>query len=136
MACLDTTMLVDLARGRSRFGERAVRKVHELLDRGETLVTTRLNVAELYVGVHLARDRDAELAKVRDLLPTLQIIEFDDRAAWLFAEATARLRRAGRPSGDMDVLIGAIASAAGHVLITRDRGHFLPGLPGLAVEDY
>ena len=135
MACLDTTMLIDLSRTRSSYGRRAVRKCHDLLDRDEMLTTTQFNAAELYVGVQLARDPAAELQKVEELLSTLQILAFDERAAWIFAGATARLRKAGRPAGDMDVLIGATALAGAHVLVTRNPSHY-EGIEHLAVESY
>ena len=54
MASLDTSMLVDLLRRRSRFHRRALAKLDELQARGESLATTRFTVAELYVGIELS----------------------------------------------------------------------------------
>jgi predicted nucleic acid-binding protein len=66
MACLDTTALLDLAGASGRRGrERARRRVAALQAAGETLVTTRFNVAELWVGVYRSTDRSAEIAKMR-----------------------------------------------------------------------
>jgi predicted nucleic acid-binding protein len=63
------------------------------------------------------------------------MLVFDDRAARLFAEMTAHLRRIGRPAGDMDVLMAATALAAGHCLVTQNPAHFAD-IPGVVVETY
>ncbi len=135
MACLDTTFLVDLQRQNTEFGRRAARRIVDLAGRGETLATSRMNAAELYLGVELAKDRRRELESVHRLLSNLEILSFDDRAAWVFARATAHLRRIGRPAGDMDVLIAATALANGHCLVTRNASHFA-AIPHLLVETY
>ena len=54
MASLDTSILVDVLRRRSRFHQHALEKLDELKARGEILATTRFTVAELYVGIELS----------------------------------------------------------------------------------
>ena len=135
MACLDTTILVDIMRRRSKLRVRAFDKLEELLGRGELLVTTRLNVAELYVGVERSDRPDQEEELIREAVGDLGILDFDQRAARLFARITAYLQEIGRPAGDMDVLIGATSMAAGHCLITRNASHF-ENIPELAIETY
>lgn len=135
MACLDTTVLIDLGGRNATRGTRAFRKLKELTDRGETLVTTRFNVAELYVGVARSGDPQREERAVRGLLGDLGLLEFDERAARLFGHITAHLYTIGRPTGDMDVLIAAAAMAGGHSVVTRDASHFT-NIPELATETY
>lgn len=135
MACLDTTFLVDLQRQHTDFGRRAARRLVELAAQGELIATSRMNAAELYVGVELAEDRRRELNSVHRVLSDLEILPFDDCAAWIFARSTAHLRRIGRPAGDMDVLIAATALAHNHRLITRNPAHFA-NIPHLQVEAY
>jgi tRNA(fMet)-specific endonuclease VapC len=135
MACLDTTLLIDLARPKTERGKRAAKKIIELVERGETLATSRFNVAELNIGVELARDREAESESIRRVLFPLSILEFTADAAECFAKCTAHLRRIGRPAGDMDVLIAATALTNGHNLVTRNGEHFA-NIHGLEVETY
>jgi tRNA(fMet)-specific endonuclease VapC len=135
MACLDTTLLIDLSHPRKDRGGRAAQKVIELAERGELLTTARFSVAELYVGVELARVREWELESVHRTLSTLMLLEFNDSAAWWFAKNSAHLRRIGRPAGDLDVLIAATAMAHGHTLVTRNASHFA-NIPYLEVETY
>jgi len=135
MACLDTTVLVDLIRRRAKWRGRALAKVAELSDRGETLATTRFNLAELYVGVHRSDHPDHERRAVEGVLHDLEILEFDGVAAQLFGRLTALLQQSGTPAGDMDVLIAATAMVRQHSLITRNPSHYA-NIPALTVEAY
>jgi tRNA(fMet)-specific endonuclease VapC len=137
MACLDTTVLVDLLRSNRDRKRRALKKLEELSSRGESLVTTRLNVAELYVGVELSDDPGRDYRQIHEILGDLDgILEFDDLAARSFGQIAAFLRRAGRPTGDLDILIAATSLAAGNsLLITHNSTHF-SFIPGILVESY
>ena len=135
MACLDTTVLVDLVRPDGKWKRRALAKVGELVDRGEGLVTTRFNMAEMYVGVERSDDPDREEQALEAVIEPLGVLDFDDRAARLFGQITTHLQKIGKPAGDMDVLIAATSIQSGHALVTRNPAHF-QGIPGLAVESY
>ena len=135
MACLDTTVLVDLARPGGKRKRDALEKVRELVNRGEGLVTTRFNLAELYVGVERSDDPQREERAIQAVAGDFGILDFDDRAARLFGQITAHLQRIGKPAGDMDVLIAATSMAAGHCLVTRNPAHF-KSIPELAVQTY
>lgn len=136
MACLDTTFLIDLSRrGASRHRARARKKLRELVGRGEAMVTTRFNVAELYVGVFRSPDSAREDKAVRAVLGGVEILEFSDAVARIFGRITAHQQIVGQPAGDMDVLIAATALAANHSLVTRNPSHF-GNVPGLSAESY
>jgi tRNA(fMet)-specific endonuclease VapC len=135
MACLDTTVLIDLISNNTRLRARAFSKVGQLLKRSQELTTTRFNVAELYVGAARCKDSSAEQKVIDDLLSDIGILEFDDRCARLFGQVTAFLQSVGKPAGDMDVLIASTALASGHILVTRNRIHFA-NIPELVVEEY
>ncbi len=136
MACLDTTFLIDLGRrGASSRRARARRKLARLVEEDERLATTRFNVAELYVGVFRVRDSVREEKAVRAVLDGLEILEFTEAAARIFGRITAQQQKVGRPGGDMDVLIAAVALTAKQAVVTRNPSHFR-NIPGLAVESY
>jgi tRNA(fMet)-specific endonuclease VapC len=136
MACLDTTVLLDLhGRGGRNVQARARRALEAIAARAEAVVTTRFNVAELYVGVERSGDPKAEAEAVERLLEEFEVLEFDDAAAHHFGSVTAHLQRLGRPAGDMDVLIAAVCLASAQSLLTRNPRHFAD-IPGLTVEAY
>ncbi len=135
MACLDTTILIDLAGRTSPRKEQALQKIEELVRKGQGLATTRFNVAELYVGVSWSRRPQEDEKAIRTLLSEFEILEFNDAAARLFGFLTGFLQQMGKPAGDMDVLIAATAMACGHTLVTRNSRHFRH-IPLLVVEEY
>lgn len=122
MACLDTSLLIDAA---GRGGNASSSRSHP----------TRFNVAELWVGVERSRDREAEIQAVEGILSPLAVLDFDESAARVFGRITAHLAAAGRPRGDMDVLIASVVLVHGERIVTGNARHF-EGIPGLAVEDY
>ncbi len=135
MACLDTTILIDLAGRTSPRKERAVRKIEELAGTGQGLATTRFNVAELYVGVARSRSPQQDEQAIQILLSQFELLEFTEAAARTFGLITGFLQQLGKPAGDMDVLIAATAMVHGHSLITRNAKHFRH-IPHLVVEEY
>ena len=136
MACLDTSLLIDLCRRNPARRLPAREKLRELGRRGETLAVTRLNIAELLVGMFRSRDPVRERRSIETVLRGLEILEFTDRASLVFARMTAHLQEIGKPAGDMDVLIAATAISSGHsIVVTRNPKHFA-NLPGVIVESY
>ena len=136
MASLDTSILIDVLRRRSRFHQRALEKLDDLRVRGEILTTTRFAVAEIYVGLELSNSKQRDQADVDLLLAGLEVLDFSGFSARLFARIRAEQHRTGRIADDMDTLIAATSLAGGHaLLITRNPSHF-SGIPGLMVESY
>ena len=136
MPLLDTSVLVDLLRRpRADLHKRAAQRISELRRSGLALSTSRLNVAELFVGVELSSNRAEELWRVEAVLKEVRVLELDDLAARRFGTISAYLRRQGRPCGDMDALIAAVTLVNGQTIVTRNPKHF-SDIPGLTVESY
>jgi predicted nucleic acid-binding protein len=136
MACLDTDALVDLTGRSGRRLRTAVRaKIAELLIGGAALVTTRFNVAELWVGVTRSADPRLEEERVAALLHPLRVLEFGEREAQVFGRLAGHLQERGTPIGDIDALIASVCLAHGHAIVTRNVKHFAK-VPGLAVVTY
>jgi tRNA(fMet)-specific endonuclease VapC len=136
VALLDTTALIDLhRRPASPNRRRADTAIAAVRARGEELCTSRINEAEFRVGGFRARDPLRETGRIEALLSILVILEFDAAAARRYAEARAHQLDLGRPSGEADVLIAAVALANGQRLVTRNADHFAD-IPGLVVQPY
>ena len=136
MACLDTSVLVDLLRP-SRSGAYTVAraKIEELLGAGADIVTTRFNVAELWAGVAASREPEKEEAAMQALLEPVLAIDFDERSARSAGYLSTELRRRGTPIGTMDVLIAATCIVNRQPIVTRNARHF-ELVPGLEVDAY
>jgi predicted nucleic acid-binding protein len=135
MACLDTTILIDLVSEPVGRRDKAIGKIEKLAERGEELVTTRFNLAELYVGIARSGHPEKEEKAIHAWVSEFTILEFNDAAARLFGSITGYLQEISKPAGDMDVLIAATAMVYGHALITRNARHF-KHIPHLVVETY
>jgi tRNA(fMet)-specific endonuclease VapC len=136
MACLDTGAILDLVGRGSRQAQADVyKRLQALQSTQEELTTTRLNVAELWVGIFRSRDPQREQQRIEKVLSGLTILEHDELSAQLFGEIKAHLLDIGRPVGDTDTLIAAVARANGHSLLTRNAAHF-QNVPGLTVLTY
>ena len=136
MACLDSTIFVDLL---GRAGKATKARAQAAMDRAfdpqHPHVTTRFNLAEMLSGVEGSTDPVAERQRVDFLMEDLPLLEFDDAATLQFAKLDSYLRRIGRPKGNMDLLIAAVAMANGEPLLTRNPRDFTD-IPGLVVIPY
>ncbi|MDO8630310.1 MAG: type II toxin-antitoxin system VapC family toxin [Phycisphaerales bacterium] len=136
MACLDTTVFLDLAgRGGATVREQARQIIRQIVADGEGLTTTRLNVAELYVGVARSARPQRELERIQRWLADVAILEFDDPAAQVFGALVGELLTRGTPVGDIDALIASVAIRNDQTVITRNVRHF-QAVPGLKVTGY
>jgi tRNA(fMet)-specific endonuclease VapC len=136
VAVLDTTLLLDLIRKpASAEHRRATAKLDAVRQAGQALTTTRVNVAELWVGVERSESRDVELKRVEGVLAGVAVLEADEPAARRFGWVKAHPARKGTVAGDFDMMIAAIALCHGQTVVTRNPKHFV-GVPGLVVETY
>ena len=136
MALLDTTVLVDLGRGTRSEKCLSVRAaVRRLLAEGEMLFTSRINEAEFRVGPEISQQRQQELERVERVLAGIAILEFNSQAAQRYAVIKAVMLKRGKPAGDCDTLIAAVALANGQSVLTRNPKHF-SDIAGLVVQSY
>ncbi len=130
MVCLETTFLVDLLRGKKE-----VEELKEQLDSTEkALAIASPTIMELWTGALLSHHKERELAKVRELLQSLQILILDEKSAQMTGEIEANLLKNGVTIGTADMMIAGIAQTNGETLVTRDA-HFAR-IPGLRMLKY
>jgi tRNA(fMet)-specific endonuclease VapC len=135
MACLDTTVIIDLVGHRGRRKRDRAEAALRRLDHDRPHSITRFTMAELLVGAELSTDPARERAAFDRLLTRLQILDFDSRAMRIYVIVFARLTRMGLRTGAMDMLIASVAMANGQRFLTRNRSHF-EVVPGLRVLTY
>lgn len=130
MACLDTSFLIDLLRGKKR-----VKELKDELDRTETrLAVAAPSVMELWSGSYQAREKASDQAKVAELLESLEILPLDGRTAKEAGEIEAQLLEKGIIIQPEDVMIAGIARLHGEKVVTRDEDYVR--VPGLQVFKY
>lgn len=94
------------------------------------LFSTTITRAEILYGVRLlpkGRRRDAlrrAIDAVFDEDFSRRVLSFDNPAADAYAEIATTRKRAGRPIGQFDAMIAAIARSRGAMLATRNTRDF------------
>lgn len=92
-------------------------------------------VAELYKGVYCSGRVERNLNTLNQFVSSLQIVRFNKRAAQEFGIIQGELRRLGRPTGQLDALIAAVARSRKDILVTHNIRDFI-NIPDLQLEDW
>lgn len=131
VTCLDTTTLIDAMRDLAD-ARRAVEAAAE-----EGVVTTEVNVYELYVGAHRnGQPVEAEVHGIELGLQEIEILPLARPASIRAASLASMLRSRGQDVGALDLLVAGIALAHGVTkILTRDTDDFRR-IPGIRVDTY
>lgn len=128
MILLDTNIIVAYLNGHADIAQRMVAHHSEL-------AVPSLVAAELYYGACASRRSAENLAKLDQLWEILPIVTFDLQAARRFGMLKDDLRKRGRPTGETDAWIAAIALAHAATLVTHNTKDFQE-ITGLMLEDW
>lgn len=103
---------------------------------GNRQAISTITVYEIYYGAHRSRDPRLfiDLFESR-VLPSIDVIGFDDNAARIAGRVRAERERRGIPIATADLQIAATALASGSILVTGNTRHF-DGIPGLDIENW
>ena len=96
---------------------------------------TTLVLAELYKGVYCSTKINQNLTGLNQLASYLPIIDFDQQAAIEFGKIQSELRQIGKPTGEIDALIAAVARSRQDILVTNNTKHFI-NIPNLQLENW
>ena len=99
-----------------------VQRLHELHDEG--IGISIISMAELYQGVFYAYDPEASEALLIESIAQYEVVQLEDDICRAFALERGRLKEAGTPIGDLDLLIGCTALQRGLTLLSNNRRHF------------
>jgi tRNA(fMet)-specific endonuclease VapC len=104
-----------------------------VIDDGDDVAIAAITVAELRVGIQLAKGRRREKREhfVAAVLDAVSIESYDPKVAEAHADLLAHVRRAGAPRGTHDLIIAATARAQERQVVSPDKGAFA-GLPGVS----
>jgi hypothetical protein len=112
---LDTTVLIDLLRGRPD----AQRRLRALRSGGDDVYACAINVEEIVRGL-----APREEAAARRLVEGLRIAPLDGEAGWRAGEWRRTYAKRGRTLSQADCLIAAAAAAVGAVVATGNAKDF------------
>ena len=123
---IDTNWVIDAQHNRKS----VVRRLEELAPAG--LGVSIISIAELYDGVLGDPDPEESDQALSKFLLAFVVLSVDKEICRIFARERRRLRAAGTPIADFDLLIGATAIRHNLTILSNNRRHF-ERLEGLSI---
>jgi tRNA(fMet)-specific endonuclease VapC len=100
----------------------------------ENCFISEFTLAELKFGVENSQAKEKNAVALANFLTGVIVIPVFPSLD-IYAKEKARLRKAGQPVDDFDLLIGATAISNGLILITNNVDH-LGRMKGIKIEDW
>ena len=118
MYLLDTDTIVFILKGNA-----AVRKNLQLHINDEIKIST-ITLMELYYGAYKSQKITGNLAKIKTIEQSLEIIPIGIEAAEIFGMLKSKLEKTGSRLDDFDLIIAACSLAHNLTLVTNNEKHF------------
>lgn len=129
MYLLDTDTIIYNLKGDEKVQQALRQHLHD------PLKISIITLMELYYGAYKSQQIDANLAKVKAIEQSLEIIPNSHESAEIFARLKAALEIKGTRLDDFDLLIASCALTHNLILVTNNIKHF-QRIPGLRLENW
>ena len=126
---LDTNIVIYTMKNRPQRIKRCFQQHH-----GQMGIST-VTIGELVFGAEHSQQTEQNLADIEALAARIEVLPFDNQAAYHFGQIRAALYRKGQPIGPYDMMIAGQARAAGLKLVTNNVKEF-ERVPGLLLENW
>jgi tRNA(fMet)-specific endonuclease VapC len=101
----------------------------------DSIRITSITLMELYYGAYKSKKVAANLAKVRTIEKSMDVVTPGPESTETFGMLKAQLERQGAPLSDLDLIIAACALTHNLILVTNNLKHF-NRIPGLKLENW
>lgn len=128
MYLLDTNICIALLKNNEN-------AVDQLTQNFQSCYLSSIVVAELYKGVYCSQKVEQNLQTLKQFVDLLPVLDFDRMAAIEFGKIQGELRRIGRPTGELDAIIAAVARSRQLTLVTDNIKHF-ENIVNLEIENW
>ena len=128
MFLLDTNVIIAYFKGSHVVKERILSNIEEI-------AVSTLVIAELYYGAKSSQYPGKNLENLSRFIDIIHVIPFDLSCAIKFGDIKSKLRAIGKPTGEVDALIGGTAMTHDAVLVTNNLKHF-ENIEGLKMENW
>lgn len=126
---LDTNIVIYTMKNRPRVVKKRFKEHHGRM--GISAVT----LGELVFGAEHSQQIERNLSDIEAMAARLEVMPFDEKAAYHFGQIRSELYRMGMPIGPYDMMIAGHARAYGLKLVTNNVEEF-NRVPGLVVENW
>jgi len=128
MILLDTNVVIAFFNGNKEILERIQAEI-------DKISLSALVIAELNYGAKASQKAKENLEKLDRFLDIVKVVPFNLECAKIFGTIKSKLRKLGKPTGEMDALIAATAISHKATLITGNRKHF-ENIESLKIESW
>lgn len=128
MYLLDTNICIALLKNNEKV-------VDTFTQRVQLCYLSSIVVAELYKGVYWSQRVEQNLRTLEQFVDLLPVLDFDRTAALEFGKIQGELKRIGKPTGELDAIIAAVARSRQLNLVTDNIKHF-QNIVNLEVENW
>ena len=128
MILLDTNIVVAYLNGQAGIAQRIAENLLEV-------AIPSLVAAELYYGARASNRAEENVDRLNKLMEIIPIVDFELSADRCFGNLKADLRKRGKPTGETDAWIAAVALAHNATLITHNTKDF-QHITDLKIEDW
>lgn len=126
---LDTNIIIYTIKNRPP----QVRRLFKQHD--EQMCISSITLGELVFGAEHSQQVERNLADIEAMTARLEVLPFDNKAAYHFGQIRADLYKNGQPIGPFDMMIAGHARASGLILVTNNIKEF-KRVPGLILENW
>lgn len=126
---LDTNIIIYTIRNRPT----QVRKLFK--QHKDQICISTITLGELVFGAEHSQQVERNLADIEAMTSRLEVLPFDNNAAYHFGQIRAELYRAGQPIGPYDMMLAGQARTSGLILVTNNVKEFIR-VPGLILENW
>ena len=120
--CLDTDIIIDFFRGNALM----IEKIQKLSEFNELFLTV-ISLCEIFRGIYSyskGKEQEKELGDIDVFLQRVNILSLDINSSREFGKISAELKRRGKMTQELDLMIASIAKSNNTIIVTRNRKHF------------
>ena len=129
MYLLDTNIIIYSLKGHTAVNRNLRSHLHDPMH------ISVVTLMELYYGAYKSQKVESNIAKIRALEGTIEVIPAGKEVVAIFGSYKAKLERVGTPLDDFDLIVAACAMTHNLVLVTNNIKHFTR-IEGLKIQDW
>jgi tRNA(fMet)-specific endonuclease VapC len=118
MYLLDTDTIIYILKG-NLAAERNLQRHYN-----DPIKISVITLMELYYGAYKSQKVTSNLAKIKTLENSMEVIPLGQETVDIFGRQKAQLERSGTPLDDFDLIVGCCALAHNLILVTNNVKHF------------